>query len=613
MAGTISVGGLISGINTSDIISKLMEIERQPLVKLEERKSDLQAKAEAWRELNSRLYKLKEATYNLQSFLTFRARKTNVQDETVLSATASVGAAASTYNIDVKELAKAHTITSDSQTSASTSLGLSGAIQIKGKNIEITTVDTLNSIADKINATDEIGVTASVIQLGTDNYKLTLTSTETGVENAITLVDGGDVLTSLGVLDAADQIKNETQAAQDAEVWVNGLQIFRAENSISDIINGVTLNLKRVGTTTLTVETDTEKIVSAVKEFVENYNSVMSYLNENMTYSYDEGSKTGTAGVLFGESSLMFIHSQLRGYLSKTVSGVAPEVNSLSMVGISTGAAGSDIEKAKAGLLELDETKFLEKLETHFDDVMKLFGAAVTNVAAARNGGAVAASSEYSADYPAASIIDGRTSSDDWGQGGGWNDATADTFPDWVEISFSRTTTIDQINIYTLNSETYPAATYGIKDFDLEYWDSSSSTWKLINSFTDNTQGLIAYEFSAVATDKVRLTVKAANGANDYSRLVEVQVYEQNNGIFSDMYDQLFEWTRADGLMDGRADSLNEQISDLTDQIEVFNERLAKKEEYYLQKFTAMETALAKMQSQSSWLTSQLAALSAQW
>jgi flagellar hook-associated protein 2 len=207
------------------------------------------------------------------------------------------------------------------------------------------------------------------------------------------------------------------------------------------------------------VETDQQKIVDAVKAFVTAYNSVMDYVNQNASYSYNEQTKKGSAGPLFGDSGLMSIQTQLKSYFSQAVSGVAEEVNQLALIGIES---VSGIEGVKSGKIEFDEEKFLAKLDAHFDDIAKLFGA----------------------------------KSD-----------------------------------------------------------------------------------------------------------------ESVNGVFAQMYDYLLNATGADGFVTGKTNSLTAQIRDIDGRIADFEERLEQKEKYYYTKFTAMETALAKIQNQANWLTAQLGAL----
>ena len=383
MAGTLGINGIISGFNTDEIVKALMETERLPLTSMETKKGNLQARSDAWRELNSRIYKLKDAAYNLQSFTTFRSQKVTVSDDKILTATASAEALLSSYQLNVKSLAKAHSVSTGLINDLTTLSGGKIQISINGVSKEIdiapegsTNQEKLNSIAKQINAAGA-GVTASVINLSENEYKLYLTGKETGVANQLVLEDVGTdrVLKDLGVLDETGLIAHEAQAATDAVIEINGdttNPATRSSNSITDLIPGVTLTLKEEGSLDLGVELDKEKVVETVKSFVDAYNSVMDYINQNKTFSYNETTKTGTAGKLFGDSSLMYIESQIKNTLGQKVDGVDPSVGLLSLVGIK-GASG--VEGAKSGKLEFDEDLFKTKLDSNFDDITKLFGA----------------------------------------------------------------------------------------------------------------------------------------------------------------------------------------------------------------------------------------------
>ena len=112
MTGSFRVDGLISGLDTSDIVSKYMQIERQPITKLENKKATLNAKSDAWREMNTRLYKLRDSAYDLQSILTFRGKAVKNSNPELLSISAENNALNSSYKIEVGKLAQAQSLAS---------------------------------------------------------------------------------------------------------------------------------------------------------------------------------------------------------------------------------------------------------------------------------------------------------------------------------------------------------------------------------------------------------------------------------------------------------------------------------------------------------------------
>jgi hypothetical protein len=127
----------------------------------------------------------------------------------------------------------------------------------------------------------------------------------------------------------------------------------------------------------------------------------------------------------------------------------------------------------------------------------------------------------------------GDRSGANWGSGGGWNDNTWDTYPDWVQVDFaSGGKTVSEIDVFTLQDDFANAVdptdqmtttAWGIKDFDVQYWDGSAWVTVPGGSVTGNDKGWRKFTFSAVTTSKIRVTVNAA--LNDYSRITEVEAW----------------------------------------------------------------------------------------
>ena len=155
----------------------------------------------------------------------------------------------------------------------------------------------------------------------------------------------------------------------------------------------------------------------------------------------------------------------------------------------------------------------------------------LTNVAASANGATATASSTYSSrSYPASSAIDGDRKGANWEQGGGWNDATRDSFPDWLEVDFSGAKRIHQINVFTLQdsftspSDPTPLMTcglYGLLDFQVQYWDGAN--WATVpgGSITNNNLVMNTILFEDITTTKIRVFV--TNAREHFSRITEVE------------------------------------------------------------------------------------------
>ncbi len=163
---------------------------------------------------------------------------------------------------------------------------------------------------------------------------------------------------------AAPDRKREIIAGEDARIEIDGVEVTRKENTINDVINGVTLNLVKedAGTTvTLQVDHDTAAIKSKIQTFVSNYNAVMSYINTQ--FSYDE-KNSSTGGVLFGDGTLSSIKSEISSRIIEPIWGVNKNFSILGLAGINL---DSNI------LLSIDDTKLDGYLKTNFNDVLALF------------------------------------------------------------------------------------------------------------------------------------------------------------------------------------------------------------------------------------------------
>ena len=154
------------------------------------------------------------------------------------------------------------------------------------------------------------------------------------------------------------------------------------------------------------------------------------------------------------------------------------------------------------------------------------------NVALAANGGVATASSQLTANYPPSGAINGDRKGISWGAGGGWNDGTSNTYPDWIEVAFNGSKTIDEVDVfsmqdsYTAPVEPTPTMTFtlwGLRTFEIQYWTGSS--WAPIPgaSITNNNLVWRRFTFTAVTTTKIRVFISAA--LNGYSRAIEVEAW----------------------------------------------------------------------------------------
>jgi len=373
----ISVGGLISGMDTDTIISQLQALQKKPILQLQQKQTDYQVKISAYSTLQGSLKTLKNAAKNLDSLSDITSYSATSSNTSTVTAMAENSTVSGNHSITVNKLASAHKLTSKE--------GFTGAVG-KGTihlsmgstttDIEVGQTSTISDVADAINAED-MGIYATVINDGTKSY-LTLTGKETGVANAINLTvseDGTDPTNGLAdvtdmtglsrlVYDSATNTTNldQIQAAENSDITVDGVKnITRSTNTIDDVINGVTLNLKSAsGSATISVERSDDLFTTRMNAFLDAYNGLMDSLNNFQSYD----SETKETGMLFGDSTTRRIQSDVRNLFSNSVSGLSAGLNRLADFGVSTDEDGKAV---------LDTTAFKAKLKDNFEDVAKFF------------------------------------------------------------------------------------------------------------------------------------------------------------------------------------------------------------------------------------------------
>jgi len=371
----ISVGGLTSGLDTESIISKLMEIEQQPIIQLQQDEAFYQTRISALGTLKGKLSALQSSIAPLKDSDNFISHSATSGNTNVLQLSASEDAVPGNYQVTVTSLAQAQQLRSASFTGIDQVVG-TGTLTLQvgsgtAVDIEIDSDhQTLAGIAIAINEAD-VDVTAGVVHDGSGNYYLTLSSQETGTANTISLtIDDADLnnedvsgLSSL-YTDTVAHTMTETQAAGNAQLTVNGIAVERSGNTIDDLIDGISLTLKQEdpgNPFTVSVAENLTSVVSKVQAFVEGYNDLISTFGELTGYN----AVTGESGTLQGDSITRQIESRLKSLLYDQVDGVAEEVNGLSRLGI---------EVDRYGKLSLNSATLSTALEgEHREDVINFF------------------------------------------------------------------------------------------------------------------------------------------------------------------------------------------------------------------------------------------------
>jgi len=391
---TITSTGLGSGLQINDIVTAIIDAEKVPAQGLIDRDAELAtAQISAFGSINSALSTFKDSYKDLSKTSSYSAVNISSSDESVLTATAGLGAQTGVYDIEVIEKAQAQSLASAAFASPNDSIG-TGTMTIRygsyatgtfavnaDTTIQNITIDssnnTLSTFRDAINADDDNGVSASIINDGS-GYRLVMTSDNTGEEFAMEITvdddDGDDANNDSGIsqLIYNDTNKNVTQsvAAKDAEIVMNGLTITRNSNDIESVITGVTIKLldtKPGENIRLNINKDTSTVENEIRAFVDNYNVLTEQLNEFSKVD----SSNGETGVLVGDATVRSIENQLRSLLNNRLDHLPGSIKSFANLGIFTN---------RDGTLEINETNsalpiFSDVIKDNIADVADFFTA----------------------------------------------------------------------------------------------------------------------------------------------------------------------------------------------------------------------------------------------
>jgi flagellar hook-associated protein 2 len=386
LSGQISFTGLGSGTDFQTMIDKLIEVESTHKKQLELWKQSWELKNEALGELNNSIVSLRTTLQGLDTMNKFLSKEATSSNTTVLTATADSTAEATTHYIEVDALARNSIWVSGSGVAKKTSSVTASnatftySYQKPGKsspttvNLDINAGDSLETLVGRINTDpDNPGIRATIISDG-DTYYLQLRGLDLGSEADLVISNA-----SFGNLGSF----SETQGNQDARLKVNGWPsaadewIRSSSNTVDGAIDGLNLSLKETGTTQITVNTDTERIVENVHTIVDKINEVRTlfFAATNFDEVKEQGSiMTGNYAVQLVESNLKrAVAGKAQGfeyYDSTTQTGDL--ITSLAQLGIKTDA---DEGSATRGMLVVDEDLLRDALSIDAQSVAEFFSA----------------------------------------------------------------------------------------------------------------------------------------------------------------------------------------------------------------------------------------------
>lgn len=431
--------------------------------------------------------------------------------------------------------------------------------------------------------------------------------------------------------------------------------MYKSSNTITDLIPGVTLNLQKADPTktiTITVENDTDAVKQSIKDFVDQYNNLMDYINQQFKYN----TETNSGGTLFSDSSLQLIQSDITTKIGKPVEGLNQQITLLSQIGIT--ATTNDNK------LSIDETKLDEVLKNGTETIKRLFAAAgdTTNGAVSyvscTEKTKISSISGYEIVVTAAAtqsrITAGVAQTGVLTQD---EEITINNITINLTSGMTASQVVAKINEYTSQTGVIASRTgingQGTGDYlTLTRVGYGNLSIRAVSNLSNSQPGqvtsgignvLVTQEeyygeagtgTGAAGTDVAgTINGEPATGSGQYltgnvgnqnTEGLKIKITATSPGNYGVIYftkgvgailsDYLSFITAADtGAIDAAQDTINSQIKDINDYIAELEKRIAAKEEQLVAKFMAMESTLSKLQSQGQFLAGQLAQISNGW
>ncbi|MES2362333.1 MAG: flagellar filament capping protein FliD [Pseudomonadota bacterium] len=389
----VSSLGVGSNLDLTSLLANIKSAEQAPLVALQQQQRSYTSRLSAYGQLSSALSVLQTAAAALAKPELFQGVKAGSTASDVLTASALSTAQNGSYAVNVAQLSQAQSLAAAGVASTTSAIGggtvtiefgnISGAAPdpVSGKYtgatftadasrtavpVSINANSTLADIRDAINGSAASGVTASIVNDGSATpNRLVLTSRQTGEASSMKITVTGDAALS-GLLAndpaglPADQNLQQTAAAQNTKLTVNGIAVTSATNSVAGAVQDVTMTVSKIGSSTLSVQKDTGGVQNAVAAFVNAYNSLQGVAKQ--LTAFDASSKSGA--VLMGDSTLRNIQVGIRSALTAAQSDDGNGLTMLSQIGVSF---------QKDGTLALDSTKLTDALGSRMSGVANLF------------------------------------------------------------------------------------------------------------------------------------------------------------------------------------------------------------------------------------------------
>ncbi|MES1255910.1 MAG: flagellar filament capping protein FliD, partial [Acidobacteriota bacterium] len=368
MSSPISFSGF-NNIDFGSIVTALMTQASVPLKNLQTKQTNLGTQVANFKNLGTQLSAVQAAAAALSTAGAITSFAATSSDPASVGIAAGSGAVAGHYDVIVQHLARAQvTASASTAPDANTTVVASGGtLTIGGKDVAITGNVTLQQLAAAINSTADMPVSASVVQSGTNAFRLVLTANASGTANAFTVSNALTGGTGVSFTDTNnDGISGDTAAdnavsASNAALLVNNIAISSASNTLSSVIPGSTLTLtKQDPNTTISVDVapDSSALSNKVSGFVTAYNNLVTFVNKQVA-----SAASGDASSIGRDPLIRQLHNSLRTVLTGSYA-TGGAFDNISQVGV---------EFTQTGTMQFNAAAFTSAVANGTGDVSKLF------------------------------------------------------------------------------------------------------------------------------------------------------------------------------------------------------------------------------------------------
>ena len=356
----LSNPGLLQALYPNIDLTAFSQLEQQqelaleqPLQALSSQISNLNQISSTWSSIQAAVNQLQSDASALSNPTTWSSSQASSSNTAVVAAKSAAGAQAGTYTVSVTTVGQNDQWLSQSESSATSALGLSGSFTINGTSVQVGTTDTLDTIASAINSA-AAGATAQVLTSqsgGTTSYYLEISSTN---DSALTITDPNGIFAGTG---SSGLGMTETQKGQAWQYSVNGVSTSSTTGTDSTTVPDLTLTLAGLGSATVSVTSSTSTAQSDLNQFTSDYNALVSQINQ----------ATGKGAILEGDP---------------TAEGIAGQINQILLSSNSSLPSGyqSPTDVGMTLALQPDKTTKLEFSSTTFSQAVSSNPAAVENI-----------------------------------------------------------------------------------------------------------------------------------------------------------------------------------------------------------------------------------------